>query len=385
VEVKGDCLAWHGTAPAQGLPRKLRLPVVISLLVLVIAGCGGGSTGTRPPGTSTKGSPTEPGKVAPAGAQNTPNAGRPLTWTLHAGGPSGSPYVSCTSTSFCLAIGISQPDDADAQAGNAFTFNGTSWSGPTQIEANVGDNLSVSCASSDFCAVVDGNGNAITFNGSTFSAPMSLNSRFSGASAEGTPNFTVSCPTNGFCMAIDSRDYYTYDGTGWASGQSLPIPDFSAGNYDISCADSSFCAAVNQNGTAITLKDGTWSSPTLIDQTMQSEFSDNAFGEMTVSCPSASFCAAIDSAGNDSIYNGSTWTTAAPTGDTGGALHDLSCPSTSFCAAVDSENDSVTYFDGSTWASGDFIAPGASAPLALSCPSASLCVATGDNGYAIGR
>ena len=48
--------------------------------------------------------------------------------------------------------------------GNAFTWNGSSWSSPSSFDASGGP-LPVSCPSTTFCAVVDQQGDALTWNG----------------------------------------------------------------------------------------------------------------------------------------------------------------------------------------------------------------------------
>src|ERR1017187_3098610 len=73
----------------------------------------------------------------------------------------------------------------------------------------------------------------------------------------------------------------------------------------VSCASSSFCAAVTSNGNALTYSGSSWSGP--------AEVGDLA--DLTsVSCPSPSFCAAVAWNGQDAVtltYNGSTWSAPA--------------------------------------------------------------------------
>ena len=69
--------------------------------------------------------------------------------------------VSCPSASFCVAVD---------NAGNALTYNGSSWSSPSNIDGSSSIN-SVSCPSASFCIAVDNAGNALTYNGSSWSSP----------------------------------------------------------------------------------------------------------------------------------------------------------------------------------------------------------------------
>ncbi len=69
--------------------------------------------------------------------------------------------VSCTSTSFCVAV--------DA-LGNAMTYDGNAWSSPVKVDPaadlRTGATLdSVACASPTFCVAVDSSGNALIATG----------------------------------------------------------------------------------------------------------------------------------------------------------------------------------------------------------------------------
>jgi hypothetical protein len=97
--------------------------------------------------------------------------------------------VSCPTPTFCTAI--------DGW-GQAFTYNGNTWSGPVGLE-NSGDLQAISCTTSRFCAVVDLSGNALTFDGSAWSGPTYVDPEVhTGYGFTG-----VSCPTAAACMAVD--------------------------------------------------------------------------------------------------------------------------------------------------------------------------------------
>jgi hypothetical protein len=61
---------------------------------------------------------------------------------------------------FCVAVD---------KAGNAITYNGTSWSTPSAVDPGEAFN-SVSCRSKTFCAAVDDKGGALTWDGTAWSS-----------------------------------------------------------------------------------------------------------------------------------------------------------------------------------------------------------------------
>jgi hypothetical protein len=72
------------------------------------------------------------------------------------------------------------------------------------------DPVSVSCPSSSFCMVVDGNGNAVSYDGTSWSSPV----RIDGTTALSS----ISCPSSSVCMAVDwSGNVLRYNGTSWSS------------------------------------------------------------------------------------------------------------------------------------------------------------------------
>ena len=101
---------------------------------------------------------------------------------------------------------------------------------------------SVSCPTASFCVAVDGYGNAFTYNGSTWSSPKSIDA--------GNTLESVSCPTASFCAAVDySGNAFTYNGSTWSSPKSI---DAGVPLYSVSCASASFCAAVDKEGNLFT-------------------------------------------------------------------------------------------------------------------------------------
>ena len=74
--------------------------------------------------------------------------------------------ISCATRAFCVAV-----DDTGA----VMVWNGTTWSGPTQVlpAATVypAGGVSVSCPRAQFCMVMNGDGDYATYDGSTAASP----------------------------------------------------------------------------------------------------------------------------------------------------------------------------------------------------------------------
>jgi hypothetical protein len=250
-------------------------------------------------------------------------------------------HLSCSSSSFCLAVDNS---------GNAFSYDGTSWS----AAASPGlDSVTVSCASPTFCVAAAG-GQATIFDGSSWSAPVTVSAA--------DQIVSVSCPSDSFCMAVSAAGMaYTYTSSGWDTGTA-----FEAGvpSVQVSCASATLCAAVTTSGAAF-LYDGSWDTGALL----------NSSGPMnSVSCPlGTSFCIAL-SDGSYYTSDGTTW--SAATSLDPGKASVLSCATATYCMMTDGTN--VFVLDGTTWSSSP--APGSGLPThgfpyAISCPTATFCVA----------
>ena len=132
-------------------------------------------------------------------------------------------------------------------------FNGSTWSAPTRLLSGppgYAPLTSVSCPSATFCATVDQQGDAWTFNGSSWSyAPI-----------DGLlPLTSVSCPSSSFCIAVDRGTSVGYEGypgghalTFNGSSWSAPTTIDNAALNSVSCPSPSFCAAIDYLGQALT-------------------------------------------------------------------------------------------------------------------------------------
>jgi hypothetical protein len=76
------------------------------------------------------------------------------TWTATEGVDYGS-YVSCPGKNFCVSV------DRPAQA---WTYQGSSWSGPVVPGSNAVVPVDVSCPARNFCMAVDGDGLAVSYS-----------------------------------------------------------------------------------------------------------------------------------------------------------------------------------------------------------------------------
>jgi len=233
----------------------------------------------------------------------------------------------------------------------------------------------------------------------------------SGQQVDSNGNYftSISCPTVGFCMAVDYAGYaYTYtDGT-WSSGQQ--VDSNGATLLSVSCPDTTFCAAITSGATAYIYSNGDWSSSSLEDGAANLTaiscpvagycvatgdwtiytYSNGAWGTgdeiqeqnyfTAISCPTTSFCIATDDNGDVYTEAGDGSWSAPQSLDNGSRLTEISCPSTSFCVAITQSDAAYIDLDGA-WSSSSLVgADGGAANLtAVSCPTAGYCVATGIN------
>ena len=275
-------------------------------------------------------------------------------------------WVSCTSSTFCLATGSSHANAV------SWVYNGHSWSAPAS-----GAPSTVSCRTPTFCAGLTDSGTSTTgtvFNGAGWSSPTTLG----GTSSDQT---AVSCGSTSFCMAlVDGQHWATFTGQSWSGSHSMP-----SGAYEgVSCASATFCVASGRDGSfnsAVTVFNGTsWSTPVAVPGMSSYELA-------WVSCPSSAFCAVAGAGPNPgtyvATYSGGTWHTAAlaaPAATNGGG--GFSCASATSCTLV-SDGLKVYRYNGSSW-SGPQTIPlppqyaGGPPPIEvpLSCPTASFCLGT---------
>lgn len=251
--------------------------------------------------------------------------------------------VSCTSATFCEAVGYS----AATPGAGAWVWNGTSWT----AQAITGSVLTaVSCASADFCTAVTSGGDATVWNGTSWSAQSATASGFTGLSS-------VSCPSAGFCAAVglgpsgDSAE--TWNGSSWTA-QATPTPagGSSLALNAVSCTTASFCETAgwyfNSSFEQLTVAEE-WNGTTWAAQTTPnpSASTDNSLNG--VWCTSASSCTSVGFAVPNIInetlaeaWNGTSWsllTTRNRANAGNNVLNGVSCGTSSTCTAVGETTD----------------------------------------------
>ena len=324
--------------------------------------------------------------------------------------------ISCTSTTFCVAVGntILYGSGYNAFVSN---FDGTNWT-DTQVGANLspGDSArltNVSCYSSTFCAAggffLDSSGGQHAFV-STFDGTNWTDTELGTSLDVGNKSalVAVSCPTATTCVAggtyTNSQGdplpfVSTFDGTNWTD-----VDDSAGFNYGdgatvsgLSCATASFCVLVGQyvdpssnDRALVSVYDGhSWSAHAIA--TGFGSLSDTA---TSVSCPTDTFCAVGGTYTNSehylqafvSTYDGANWSDSlgaqGATAQYGSTINALSCSQSGECEAVgqqfNSQNTSlVATLHGSQWTestAGTFSASQNDVNLvAVSCPTTSNC------------
>ncbi len=231
--------------------------------------------------------------------------------------------ITCPTVIFCVALDAS---------GNAYFYNGTSWSKPTQVDSIVNGNgntfTGISCPSTTFCAAIDSAGYSVTYNGTSWSAPQLLTGTGTINSGTGEVSLmSVSCPTATFCAAVDysGNAILSTNGTSWQAPLAIDN-HFLTG---VSCTSTTFCMAVDGQGNVITYNGSTWSTPQNVDPFTSSDIGDlNA-----VSCTSSTFCMAVDRSGYALSYNGSTWSAPVLIVPDNSIIASVTCSGTTLCVA----------------------------------------------------
>jgi hypothetical protein len=259
-------------------------------------------------------------------------------------------------------------------------------SGPG-IATHTANFSSVSCPSSGFCAAVDDTGDAFTWDGKVWSKGVDIDS--TAGSNMNDQLASVSCASSSFCIAGDDlSDVYMFNGSTWSAADQLNPSDSSASvSFSVSCPTTSFCMAVDGNVNSYTYNGTSWSQPQVINS---STLNPTTIGE--VSCANPTFCEAVY---NDQsvTYNGSVWaapqTLSLPPGTKSGSNPEVSvvsCPAATFCAVGGTTGANVAYlntFNGTSWSKGLILTTnlGPQSLNALSCPTPSFCMAGGLDGW----
>ena len=310
------------------------------------------------------------GSTALAGGLTSPPTVGATYWTNanapSASGPNRLNSVSCTSSTFCVAVG---QQDIGAGGGTLVEqWNGSSWAVVASVNppSTSGDELdSVSCVGPTFCTAVGTSGQgavAETWNGTTWTL---ANPVIPSGVTGGAVLSSVSCVSTTVCETLGTGYNATptpvvfgnqWNGSAWSlvsaatpsvSG-SFPTPVIEATGMD--CVTTTWCVAVgttNANVTATTPFAEQWngSSWSLVSVAVPSGAGVIGSYLASVSCVGTSFCEAvgqtIGATGQNLIenWNGSQWAIVtspdtSPTQNQG--LKAVDCFSQTTCSAVGS-------------------------------------------------
>jgi hypothetical protein len=288
--------------------------------------------------------------------------------------------VSCPAASFCIAAG--EGPGPHSSQGYAYTYSHGKWSAGHRLDRHSYQDT-VSCASPSFCVIVDSfplispagyqGGYAFTYSRGTWSHGRKITLSLSDVSCAATSFCAAvgltdgSCPKS-YCPPVGG-DAYVYSEGAWSHGHRLgrrqdPVA--------ITCTSRSFCLALTTplsgtgpNGYA-TYSRGTW-SPVRSLHTVDGSF------PVSVSCASARFCVATDDGGMAYVYSRGKWQPGVHVG----SAYDspaVSCRTSSFCLAV--AGGWADVLSDSRWSGHTTIAARAYLE-AVSCAAGPFCMAVG--------
>jgi hypothetical protein len=318
-------------------------------------------------------------------------------WAAYSGGKWSTPAstkqnvaigsVSCATATFCVGIGLDSVYGGTAD-GESITFNGHAWSAPKVVNTDGEFNLSgelgslddLSCRSTSRCTAIDWYGTSYQFNGASWHRLGRL------GSAANAGGFALSCASTSFCAAVGSGPDYADLAATWTPAGWSKTLDLEADFYAISCASQTFCLATgigsSSQGVAVaSVFNGTyWSAPVVVDLT--------ATEPPVVSCPSAKFCMLVTWDGDAITYMNGSWSAPRRVGG-GGPFLSVSCPTAEFCMTVDAEGYAYAYH-GSGW-SGPSLAENLASYdvsyygglISVSCPTAAFCLAVDVYGHSV--
>jgi hypothetical protein len=308
--------------------------------------------------------------------------------------------VSCTSASFCLAVGSDALEDPIAEI-----WNGADWKLISVPVGSGGGELDdVSCFTATDCIAV-GSGLfgevplAEQWNGKTWTAletPVGV---------EGDLD-SVSCASADSCIAVGSTEGPTaitplaesWNGTEWTVMNTPSGPAGSIQNdlYSTSCGSAGSCVAV---GVSVNDEDiatpfiESWDGGNKWKVLESASTSLTDLGLTGVSCTSPTGCIAtgysIDrldgSSAYSEIWNGRSWSSEKIPTPTGGAqIFDVECSSATACVTVGARGKGAVAegWNGTAWTIQKTSAPSGSGvtPVfdGVDCSSSTTCTAVGD-------
>jgi hypothetical protein len=318
-------------------------------------------------------------------------------------------WVSCAAANSCMAVG-GYTKASGAGVALAERWNGTSWRilpTPNPPGTTVNDLFGVACTSSSACMAV---GISVT----TAGASQALAERWDGTAwrIQATPSPPqggallngVACSSASACTAVGATNLFTpgaktlaerWDGTRWAI-QATPNPPQGNGFLSgVACTSATTCIAAGASNPF------TPSAKTLAERWDGTRWRIQATanppqggGELNgVSCLSVSACTAVGGSNAGTLaerWNGTSWRiqpTPNPAGAQGTGLITVACASASACTAAGAYNNPsgatqplAERWNGTSWA----IQPTPRLPggaqsqlIGVSCTSATGCLAAG--------
>ncbi len=305
---------------------------------------------------------------------------------------------------FAVAGGVSSA----ANPSSPPTVNATDWTATVPPATTAAATLNdVSCTFSTFCVAVGSEtGNDASFierwTGSSWTTVTTTPT----SSAPPTLN-AVSCVGSTFCAAVGSVPSTgailidQWDGSTWSTS-AAPTPPSATNTAlaGVSCLSATNCTAVGQfdAGSGAQPLAEQWNGSSWAIQTTPVPTGSTATNLAAVSCTSATFCMAVGEAtsGSSNVtlteqWNGTSWAIVSspngtlPSGSTA-LFAGVSCIGAAFCDAVGSTDGSGTQqtlveaFDGTTWtlaSSPSTSATEANALRAVDCFSMTTCTAVG--------
>jgi hypothetical protein len=266
-------------------------------------------------------------------------------WQLTARPPQSVSSLSCTSITFCMAIGNHNA---------AVKWDGRAWSQAGHIVGGTAGN--VSCTSAGFCMGI-GPDNAFSWNGRTWT-DRTASTQVPG---DWITLASVSCGSPGFCnldgsfMLSDCSDCNqcsgcddTYPITEQWNGKAWEPDPYSPSGVAVSCPTASFCLELS-NDYANAWSHGGWTQQNV---TFPAPLT-------SVSCATATSCMAIGSAippgGHAAVnyaehWNGKSWRPLGAPWPGGGAAQ-VTCPRANWCmiAGIAGNQAKAAFWNGTKW------------------------------------
>ena len=249
--------------------------------------------------------------------------------------------ISCVSATACEAVG--NYDAAGRLEPLAMGWNGTTWTVQTVPKlpgkSETGELRGVSCTSATFCVAVGGGEEKYTvaelWNGTAWKEMKTPN---------GVEGFTylssVSCISATSCMAVGTAQTeplaMRWNGTEWSMQKPVNPGEAWDELASVSCTSASFCEATGDTASGF-LEGDEGRGHTLAEQWNGSQWVRQTTGGENdvrgVVCVSVSSCTAVG-VGVILGWNGVEWSTQTPlipSGETSVSLEGLACPTTTAC------------------------------------------------------